>query len=416
MNDLEKLYQQFPRTPKLKIIKVDGLREGIRYTPIIKEVGTWAIPENNYIFEYDHYCYIKEKAGSCDADNTALSVVPETTSGWIMTPAGFRFMDGTHVQIGFNNQSPYEIRLEDDGKFFLYRNQQPLVEIYFDQRPKWFTQKTTDGAPLSTLIELLVKEVLVGYVTRHCEYFNTNNSCFFCCLTQETKVIRQAGVVHQIGLKPNHGVEVYEAAANEHDVRMFVFTGGSLINESKEADLYIRLIVALKEARERLKKNTVFLVGISALGAEDSKRVLEAGADYICFNLEVWDPGVFEIVCPGKASYIGRDRWLDRLKAAVKVFGEWRVASNFVLGAELIPPYGFKTMDEGLASMQEGLIWCLDNGIIPMTTILTPGRVTGYRGKLMAPPTEYLLRVGAVRRQLIKKYLPEEELGLWVDQ
>ena len=33
MDTLEKLYQQFPRTPKLKIIKVDVLREGVKYTP-----------------------------------------------------------------------------------------------------------------------------------------------------------------------------------------------------------------------------------------------------------------------------------------------------------------------------------------------------------------------------------------------
>jgi hypothetical protein len=416
MDSLERLFQQFPRTPKLKIIKVDVLREGIKYSPIIKEIGTWAIPENNYIFEYDHYYHLKEKAASPDAGSIATSVVPETTVGWIMTPTGFRLMDGTHVQIGFNSQSPYEVRLEDNGKFFLYHQQQPLVEIYFDHRPEWFTQKTTDGVPMSTLIELLIKEVLVGYVTRHCEYFNTNNSCSFCCLTQETRAIRQAGVVHQVGLKPKHGVEVYEAAVSEHEVRMFIFTGGSLINERKEADLYIRLIAALKEVKERLKKDTTFLAAPAALEEEDSRRMFDAGADYICFNLEVWDPRLFQIICPGKASYIGRDRWLERLKAAVKVFGEWRVSSNFVLGAELTPPYGYKTMDEGLASMQEGFRWCLDNGIVPMTTILTPGRVTGYRGEVVVPPTEYLLQVGAVRRQLIKKYLPEEELGLWVDQ
>jgi hypothetical protein len=197
---------------------------------------------------------------------------------------------------------------------------------------------------------------------------------------------------------------------------MFIFTGGSLINESKEADLYIRLITALREAKERLKKDTVFLAAPAALEEEDSRRVLEAGADYICFNLEVWDPRLFQIICPGKASSVGRDRWLERLKAAVKVFGEWRVSSNFVLGAELISPHGFKAMDEGLASMQEGFLWCLDNGIVPMTTILTPGHVTGYGGELVVPLTEYLLQVGAARRRLIKKYIPEGELGLWVDQ
>lgn len=41
MDTLEKLYQQFPRTPKLKIIKVDVLREGVKYTPMV--LRQWSI-------------------------------------------------------------------------------------------------------------------------------------------------------------------------------------------------------------------------------------------------------------------------------------------------------------------------------------------------------------------------------------
>ena len=39
---------------------------------------------------------------------------------------------------------------------------------------------------------------------------------------------------------------------------------------------------------------------------------------------------------------------------AVDVYGRYAIASNFVLGVELVQPWGFKTFEEGVASQEEG--------------------------------------------------------------
>lgn len=52
-------------------------------------------------------------------------------------------------------------------------------------------------------------------------------------------------------------------------------------------------------------------------------------------NLEIWDRGIYDVICPGKArSSGGWEHWVRALEYAVGVFGHGRVRSNFVAGIE----------------------------------------------------------------------------------
>ena len=41
MDRLEELQAKFPEIPESILIKADAMREGVRYTPLISEIGRW---------------------------------------------------------------------------------------------------------------------------------------------------------------------------------------------------------------------------------------------------------------------------------------------------------------------------------------------------------------------------------------
>ena len=58
-------------------------------------------------------------------------------------------------------------------------------------------------------------------------------------------------------------------------------------------------------------------------------------------NYEVWDKRLFELYCPGKERYVGRDEWHKRILDSAEVFGARNVIPNFVAGVEMAEPFGF---------------------------------------------------------------------------
>ena len=88
-----------------------------------------------------------------------------------------------------------------------------------------------------------------------------------------------------------------------------------------------------------------------------------------CFNLEVWDEVQFKRVCPGKAEYVGRERWIQALEDAVDVFGKGNVMTAFVGGAELDGEGAFANPQEALESNLEGAHFLLSKGIQPIYSL-----------------------------------------------
>jgi hypothetical protein len=64
------------------------------------------------------------------------------------------------------------------------------------------------------------------------------------------------------------------------------------------------------------------------------EKAKETGFQNISINLEVFDKKNFVKVCPGKNRHWGYDKLITALEQSVKIFGNGRARTNFVLGAE----------------------------------------------------------------------------------
>ncbi|MCK4738457.1 MAG: hypothetical protein KAT46_00770, partial [Deltaproteobacteria bacterium] len=83
-------------------------------------------------------------------------------------------------------------------------------------------------------------------------------------------------------------------------------------------------------------------------------------ADSVLYNLEIYDPELFKVICPGRADLIGRERYLDALKYAAKIFPNGTVASHLIVGLE--PP----------GATAQGIDFLTEHGVVPILPIYRP--------------------------------------------
>ena len=112
-----------------------------------------------------------------------------------------------------------------------------------------------------------------------------------------------------------------------------------------------------------IKKHFNCLVAVEALPPKKNKWIDETyalGADSVLYNLEIFDPVLFETICPGRAELIGSKRYLDALGYAARVFPNGTVASHLIIGLE--PP--------GSTNMGVDLLTSI--GVVPILPVYRP--------------------------------------------
>jgi len=257
MNHLEELLNKVPDIPRSIVLKADLLRKGIKHTPILKEIGTWSRPQTHGVFELDH---------------EDLHTKDDATEGWVTIPCECAFPDGTNTMLPLDSKSPYEVRGED-RKYMLYLGENPIEEVIFPSRPRWYTKRTSHGTLMGTVARQC-GDCISATVLNHCEYFNTGDACAFCCMNPTTDRSRELGMDRTIGRNIDDFIETYAEASASKEICHLTLTGGGFTNRKKEADLYIRMVTALRDAGYR--PDELMLV-IQALEEDDTRRLYDLG-------------------------------------------------------------------------------------------------------------------------------------------
>ena len=384
MKRLEELLDKFPEIPRSAVIKADLIGKGIKYTPILKEIGKWSLPQNHSVYEFDH---------------EELHTKDDATEGWIQIPFECQFSNGTtQVVIGLDSNSPYEIRGED-GKYMLCLEENPIEEVTFSPRPKWYSKRTSSGRLMST-VSSQSGDCFATLLLNYCEYFKTGDACLFCCLNPTTDLSRDMGIDRTIRRNIDDFVETYAEGSKE--TRHMLLSGGAVLDRKKEASLFIKMITGLREAG--YQPDNILLVS-QAFEEDDQRQLHDLGVLPICHPMEVWEEKMWPIIVPGKSKFVGRDTWINSLIKAVEIFGRGNVQSNFVGGCELVPPHGFKDIDQALESTLGGCEWLAQRGIISTTTCWTINSGSkSSRLNVSTPPVEYSLKLASGLQKILRKY------------
>jgi hypothetical protein len=397
---VESLIGRFPRVPPEAVIKEDLLRSGIAFADgaLSDNLGGAVKPKSYFIFSFDHQPLAKlgEAAKRRPPEEIALTGGPYE-------------LRRTIVSVRVNPASPYRVARADGGRLQLTLEGRSVGDVEPPPMPEYYRHTLANGKSVMETAPTIQWGYLI-YLTvlRLCQYFGAKEECGFCDINHNWRQHKQAGRPYT-GVKPVDDVLEALALIDAHDTerssRAYTLTGGSVtskVDGLEEADFYSRYAEAIEE---RFPGRWIGKLVAQALPRAAVERYRDCGITIYHPNYEVWDARLFRVICPGKERYVGRDEWHRRILDATEVLGPRFVIPNFVAGIELAKPFGFRTVDEALASTTEGLDWFMGRGVTPRFTTWCPEPTTPLgRDNPLGAPLEYHVRLLEVYRETLERH------------
>jgi hypothetical protein len=390
---LETMERKYRSIPMEAIIKQDVLRQGINFSKESLTTGLDYKTKDYFIFSFDHMPLSDMKKGE---DKKA----PEE----IKLRGGHFNLQATVISTRNNENSPYIVKLKESTPH-LYLQDTDLGSLEFPPIPSWYRHKTSSGKLPGEIAPVIEWGYLI-YLTvfRNCQYFGKEEECAFCDINHNYRQQKNAGRPYT-GVKDIEDILEVLSWINEEDsiAKVYTITGGSVLTtlkKKKEVDFYLEYPTAIEA---KFPGKWMGKLVSQAFEKEDCLRFKDAGIKVYHPNYEVWDKNLFEKICPGKTSWIGRDTWIRRIVDSAEIFGPSYVIPNFVGGVELSEPWGFKTVKEAVKSTSEGLDFFMSKGIMPRFTAWCPEPYTTL-GTQAGPPLEYFCELLTSWKEIFEKY------------
>jgi hypothetical protein len=379
----EETAAKYPQFPKLIMLKIDVHRRGVYYTPKALE----AVDETCHQLGGTHIF------GTRDGKLTKR-------------PEAFVLRDGTSVLSTPTplENSPYVVDLID-GKLVLTDEGRALEEVFYWEKPDYYDKRTSSGALMQNIIGARSQRLYLA-PNRYCHFWSEDKGCRFCDIVNNLKQ-QKSEIEMQTKIKSKDVSEtVKEALREKGRFTAVCITSGSDFHGKepfdKEVDYYIEILNALGE-NFTTDKIPVQLV-CTALTKEQLKRLYEnTNALSLTMNIEVLNEKIFNIVCPGKAKWVGYKEWKKRLIDAVDIFGENMVNTGVVSGVELAEPFGFKSEDEALEAVLKEADELASYGVSSVNMVWIP-RPNTYLASQRNASLEYYVRLAHGFQEIRRKY------------
>lgn len=222
----------------------------------------------------------------------------------------------------YNPQSPFKL-IRENKKYWVIKNNIPLIEVTFNRRPSFYKEYTTKGTPMKFIGQVMGKDCLAIAVDKQCFYFKTGDFCKYCNCTPTNLESRIDRVLDLQDIE-----ETVSRFGKEY--HFFDLTGGTFEDRDEECRRYIEIGNILK--RSLGKPN---FSGPFSLSPPNNLSLLEdlyeTGVDVISLNPDVWDDHAFAEICPGK-NKVGKKHYDEALKVIKFLWGRGNAVVQFLIG------------------------------------------------------------------------------------
>jgi hypothetical protein len=401
LQEIEALAERYPDIPIEAIFKEDLLRQGMAWTPEALEIAANYKLKAYFIFSFD-----------------MIPISGMEQKEHIRAPEEIRLVGGHYnfkpvvVSVRLNPDSPYRVESED-GSLILQLSGHSIAAVELQKSPEYYGRTLANGKPITDIAPTIEWGYLL-YLTafRLCQYFGAQEECFFCDINENYRQQKKSGRTYTSVKSVEEIIEALEIiASTDSESKAYTVTGGSItgaLDGMSEIDFYIRYPEAIEK---RWPGRWIGKVVVQALVKDEVQRLLDVGVRVYHPNFEIWDKRLFELYCPGKARYIGRDEWIRRILDAATVFGPHSVIPNFVAGVEMALPAGFRSIDDAIFSTSEGLDFFMSHGVSPRFTTWCPEPLSILGKDQQGAPLEYHVRLLRAYRDTHAKYKLPPPIG-----
>lgn len=289
-------------------------------------------------------------AGSVDMDPSLLGRTTIPTAGPGAGKLAFFFNSSGHrVRLGINSESPLKGK-KDSGELVIMK----------------------DGREIARGI---IEDELI-----HCPdqaFITMCEKCIFDC--KFCPVPKLQGKVKTM----DEMLAMIEKSHSTGRMHAISITSGVEISPEKEVDRAEELI-------RRLREKYTVPIGVSVYPTKDStRRLKDAGADELKYNVETMDREIFSKVCPGG----GLEDVLAGLREGVEIFGRNKVCSNFIIG-----------LGETDESAMKGIEELVSMGVVPILRAASPHPLRKGEVFIERPSAERLMRLTRFLREKLDEY------------
>jgi hypothetical protein len=255
---------------------------------------------------------------------------------WVSAPIGDRFTAA----------SPYELRASGEG--FVVDGNGHSGEVRIVPPPRFYRETTRSGRPMAQ-----VGSVYGGYIAINpaagCGFVPYALPCRFCDLS--TRAPQREAPIPVADV-----VDTVRAAFAEGAVEFVYLHIGYLEGDDAGVGFlepYVRAI----------KRHFDTLVAVQLQPPQSNQwidRTYAMGVDGLSYSVEIHDPQLLELHCPGRAAHVGRDRYYDALQHAAAIFPSGTVWSDLIVGLE------------PTASTIAGIDALVGLGVLPVLSLFRP--------------------------------------------
>lgn len=279
------------------------------------------------------------------------------------------------VTESFVSHSPYEL-IREGSHFFVQHEQGEKVSVQLAPRPTWYEKKTKSGKRMDR-VGTLQGTYLGIYPASVCEYWTESpkSNCRFCSVglnlgadEDEQKTVEDI-------------LEVVHIARQESQITYVDFNTGHYAGE--------RYLDILEPIIQRVKSETNLFLGIQTPPHHDLARydrLQKMGVNRVSFCFEIFDPKIFEEICPGKAREYGLKRYLEAIEYCAQLSKKSTWKNPWVTNGEMI--VGLEPPESSLQAID----WLTERGAVPTVCVFRPLKGTDLEA-YVPPNSEELVPV-----------------------
>lgn len=248
-----------------------------------------------------------------------------------------------------SDAAPYRV-VAEAGRTFVVDGGPLHVEVEANAAPRFYGRRTSSGRPMWEIATVRGSHLLVA-PTSTCGFSTLGAPCGFCRegarpLDERERAASIADVV-----------EVVRAAFDE-GAADFVFFNSSVYDAEDGGIAFLTPYV------EAVRRHFDTFVAVQVHPPRTNAwidRTYAMGVDALSYNLELFDPVVLGRHCTGRVRFVGRERYLDALAHAARIFPAGAVWSDLVLGLE------------PAEATMEGIDVLAEAGVMPVLAVHHPG-------------------------------------------
>ena len=272
-----------------------------------------------------------------------------------------------------------------ENSFYLIESNNVYVgEVKFVPEPSYYSKHTSSGKCMASIAQRCFVRLAVGVFGRCALNKDSKTACGFCAIHKAIETDSCCKSDSDI-LETVLAVRDSELSSS---IETIMLGGGTPDSPDRGAIRFSSL--ATKIGKLTPWKITSMMVPPAS--DDYLKKMYDSGIKEVSINLEFGSDSALKKYTPGKASLIGRKRYLECLESAVHIFGKNNVQSLLVIGLE--------DPKETLQAVE----WLIsERHILPVLSPFRPLQGTKLADR-KAPTASEVVEVYKLAKQIVNKY------------